>query len=182
MINIPNILTIARILLVPVIVSALLAGNYPLALAIFLVAGVTDALDGFIARRFNMCTRLGAMLDPLADKLLVVPTTLVLAATGRLPWWLALTVVARDLLILGGAAAFYARTGNLEMEPSIASKVNTCVQITLIVLILADSSGVISLGHLLVRGYYLALLTAVVSGLHYLVVWGGKARSERPGS
>lgn len=173
--TIPNMLTALRIVLVPALITFLLDGNFRAALTVFLVAGVSDALDGFIARRFNQQSRLGSFLDPLADKLLVVTSSLVLAAIGQLPWWLALVIVGRDLVIVAGAVAYYGRTGTLEMDPSIASKTNTFVQISLILVVLAHGAGMEFLGVVLKPLFVLALAMALVSGGDYMVVWGRRA-------
>jgi len=175
-VNLPNFLTLCRILLVPVILMALVRGGYGTAMWLFLAAGVTDALDGFIARRFGLVTRLGSFLDPLADKLLVVTSVIVLAVLGKLPWWLAAVIVTRDLLILGGACSWYKKTGDLQMEPTMLSKVNTVLQIALIYLVLAQGAGLARVDSWLNPMFGLALCTTVVSGMHYVVVWGRRAR------
>lgn len=172
--HLPNLLTILRIVLIPVLVALLLHGRYAAALQVFLVAGVSDALDGFIARRFNLCSRLGSLLDPLADKLLVVASALVLARLGLLPWWLALVVIGRDLVIVGGAVAYYRRTGGIEMAPSVLGKVNTFVQIVLVLAILVHRAGLAGLGALLSPLYAVTLALALVSGGEYVLVWGRK--------
>ena len=173
--NIPNIITLARILLVPLLIVLLLRGNYAGALWVFLAAGISDALDGFIAKRFNLCTRLGSLLDPLADKILLLSSVIVLARAGHLPVWLALTVIIRDVIIVGGAGAYYFRSGRLEMEPSVPSKLNTFVQICLIFLLIAQLAGLAQVSGLLPLLFGLTFVTALVSGAHYVVVWGRKA-------
>jgi len=175
LLNVPNTLTILRMLLVPGIVFALLRESYGIALVIFLFAGASDGLDGFIARRFNLYTPLGALLDPLADKLLVVSSALVLGWLGRIPWWLAATIVGRDLVIVAGAIAYYKRAGHLEMEPSMLSKLNTFLQISLILVVLADGAGFIGAARWLPMLFVVTLVTALVSGGHYVVVWSKKA-------
>jgi cardiolipin synthase len=173
--NIPNIITLARILLVPILIALLVHGNYAGALWVFLAAGISDALDGFIAKHFNLCSRLGSLLDPLADKILLVSCMIVLARAGHLPVWLALTVIIRDMVIVGGAVAYYLRSGRLEMAPSIPSKLNTCVQICLIFLLIAQLAGLVQVSGLLPFLVGLTCVTALVSGGHYVVVWGRKA-------
>jgi len=173
--NVPNTLTILRMLLVPGIVVALLRESYGAALGIFLFAGASDGLDGFIARRFNQCTPLGALLDPLADKLLVVSSALVLGWLGRIPWWLAAAIIGRDLVIVAGAVAYYRRAGHLEMEPSMLSKLNTFLQISLILIVLADGAALIGVAQWLPMLFVVTLVTALVSGGHYVVVWSKKA-------
>jgi cardiolipin synthase (CMP-forming) len=173
--NIPNVITLIRMLLVPVLIYLLLHGDYTGALWVFLAAGVSDALDGFIAKRFNMCTRLGALLDPLADKFLLVSSVIVLALQGHLPWWLALIIVARDIIIVGGAGAFYLRSGRLDMAPSMPSKLNTFVQICLISLLIIQLSGLAQVSGWFPLLFGLVVGAALISGGHYVAVWGRKA-------
>lgn len=173
--NLPNTITVIRMLLVPVLVCLLLRGAFGGALWLFLAAGISDVLDGFIARRFNLGTRLGAILDPLADKLLVVSSVIVLARLGHLPWWLALAIVGRDLLIVSGAIAFDFRSGRLEMAPSVPGKLNTFVQLALIFLVIGQAAELVQAARWLPALCGLAFLTTVVSGAHYVVVWGRKA-------
>ena len=173
--NIPNVITLVRMLLVPVLVLLLLRENYPGALWTFLAAGVSDALDGFIAKRFNMCTRLGSLLDPLADKLLLLSAVVILARAGCLPLWLALTIVVRDVVIVGGATAFYLRSGKLDMTPSIPSKLNTFIQICLVFFLIVQMAGLAPVAGWLPFLFGLAFVAAIISGGHYVVVWGRKA-------
>ena len=173
--NIPNVITLLRIVLVPVFIRFILKGNYTAALWIFFAAGVSDALDGFIAKRFNFCTRLGAFLDPLADKVLLISSVVVFARAGCLPTWLALTIIARDVVIVGGAGAFYLRSGRLDMAPSRASKLNTFVQICLIFALTLHLSGFAMVAVWLPTLFALTFAAAIVSGGHYVMVWGRKA-------
>jgi cardiolipin synthase len=173
--NLPNIISIGRILLVPVIIVAILGDRNGIALLLFLLAGLSDALDGFIARRFGLCTKLGAMLDPVADKLLIVSTVLVFFWLGRLPGWLMLAIVFRDLIIVGGTVAWRFRFGRVEMAPSIAGKLNTCLQICMIFLVLVQTSGLASLSSWLPLVFFLVFLTTLISGIHYMVTWGYRA-------
>jgi cardiolipin synthase len=162
-------------MLVPVLVFLLLHGEYRAALWVLLGASLSDALDGFIARRFNLCTDLGAVLDPLADKILIIASVLALAWGRLLPWWLAVVIAARDLIIIGGATAYYRRAGRLEMNPSIPSKLNTFVQICMLFLVLGTAAGMVKASGWLPALFGCALFTTVFSGLHYIVVWGQKA-------
>jgi cardiolipin synthase len=173
--NIPNTITVLRIMVVPVLVYLLLHGDYRIAIWVLLGASISDALDGFIARRFNLCTDLGAVLDPLADKILIIASVLALAWGRLLPWWLAVVIAARDLIIIGGATAYYRRAGRLEMNPSIPSKLNTFVQICMVFLILGTASGMVKAAGWLSMLFGCVLFTTVFSGLHYIVVWGQKA-------
>lgn len=134
--SLPNSITFLRILLVAPLLLAMAMGDYGLALGLFVVAGVSDALDGFLAKRFHWESRLGAVLDPLADKLLMVASYLMLGAQGHLPIWLVAVVIGRDAVILLGAGTYRLLFGGLEMAPRLASKVNTFLQIILVAVVL----------------------------------------------
>ena len=168
--NIPNTITVIRILLVPALVCFLLQQAFTAAIAVFLVAGVSDALDGFLARRLGQMTRLGALLDPLADKLLVVSSVLVLAWLGHLPRWLAITVITRDLLILAAAAHTLRKSAD-ELPPSVLSKINTFVQLTLIFFVLTHAGGMLAIAPALPPLYLISFVTTIVSGMHYAIGW-----------
>jgi len=173
--NIPNAITLCRIVLVPLLIRFLLQGHYRGALWIFLAAGVSDALDGYIAKRFDMCTRLGSFLDPLADKLLLLSSVIILARSGSLPLWLAVTIVARDVVIVGGAGAYYLRSGNLEMAPSLPGKLNTFIQICLVFSLILHLSGTARIAVLFPLLFAVAFVASLVSGGHYVAVWWRKA-------
>lgn len=137
--TLPNILTIIRILLTPVFIYLFLQSRYWSALSVYTLAAVTDGLDGFIAKRFGMASRLGAVLDPLADKALLVTSFLCIAARGYIPLWLAVLVVTRDLIIVGGL--FFVHFAGVDLSnrirPTWTSKCNTLAQFSLVVLVLA---------------------------------------------
>lgn len=157
----------------------LLQESYTAALLIFLVAGISDALDGFLAKRFAWQSRLGSILDPLADKILLVTNYIVLGWMGWLPAWLVAAVISRDAIVVTGALAYHARVGRYEMAPSLASKLNTTVQIVLVVAVVA-SLGVVSLPAWLVSGLeYGVLITTVWSGVDYVWTWGLQAHRAR---
>ncbi|QSP94225.1 CDP-alcohol phosphatidyltransferase family protein [Marinobacter salinisoli] len=172
---IPNALTFVRILLIAPFAGALLAEDYRLALLIFMVAAATDGCDGFLARHFNWRSRFGAIADPLADKALLLTAYLMLTLTGVLPVWLFGLVLGRDLLIVSGALAYHYGIGPFDMQPSLPGKLNTFIQILVvlaIVVLLADlpmQPWVLDFGILLVAG------SAVFSGVHYVLVWGLRA-------
>lgn len=172
---IPNIITMLRVLLVPVIIWYVLNKQYGTALVLFLTAGISDAVDGFVARRFGMRSELGATLDPLADKILIIATVLALGRLGLLPVWLMLVIVCRDLVIAGGALAWHFAIGRVEMAPSFISKINTFVQVGMIFLILCHVSSLVQISAVRPFLYYLVLLTSLVSGIQYVLVWGMKA-------
>ncbi len=135
--TLPNFITIARIFLVPAIVWLLFAHSYALALMLFLLAGLSDALDGFIAKQFNLRSELGAYLDPLADKVLLVAIYVVMGIFEHLPTWLVIMVVSRDVAIVGAVMLSWLLHKPVEMDPHVVSKANTVMQILLVVLVLA---------------------------------------------
>lgn len=126
--DIPNSISVFRILLVVPVVWLLLQQHYAMALVLFAIAGLSDALDGFLAKVNGWESRLGSILDPLADKLLLVCSFLALVWLGLIPSWLFVVVIARDLIIVIGGVAFHLMFGRFEMEPSIISKMNTFFQ------------------------------------------------------
>jgi len=135
--NLPNLITIARILLVPVVVWAIASNEMQVAFVLFLLAGVSDAVDGFLAKRFHMTSELGAYLDPLADKVLIVSIYIALGITQAIPRWIVILVVSRDILIVGGIM-FAALLGKpMRVKPVLVSKLNTAAQIVFACLVLA---------------------------------------------
>lgn len=178
---IPNLITVFRFLLVPPIVLLLLRGQFGLALLLFLLAGFSDGLDGFLAKRYGWTTRLGGLLDPLADKLLLVSCYITLGGLGVIPVWLVALVVARDLIILAGAAVYHVRIAALEAEPSVISKINTLAQILLVLIALGGQIGLVPtawLGYLV----YTVLATTVLSGADYVWTWGWRAWNSKHGT
>jgi cardiolipin synthase len=135
--NLPNLITIARILLVPVVVWAIGSGEMRIAFFIFLAAGVSDAVDGFLAKRFGMTSEIGAYLDPLADKALIMSIYIALATAEAIPRWLVILVVSRDIMIIGGVMLSWLVGNPLAMKPHPVSKLNTVAQILYAGLVLA---------------------------------------------
>ncbi len=133
-INIPNLLTILRILLVPVYVMLVIEGRIHLGLVVFIIAGITDALDGFIAKRFSQRTEFGANIDPLADKFLLTAAFITLTYTGMLPLWLCALVIIRDMVIVGGIVMLRWSGRVVEIVPTIAGKITTTLQIVTVIL------------------------------------------------
>jgi cardiolipin synthase len=179
MINAPNLLSLSRLLAAPAIVLLMMESRFDWCFAIFVFAGITDALDGWIAKRFDARTDLGAYLDPLADKTLVVSTYLTLGLLGHLPGWLVVLVIFRDVLIIGGAMVAYLMLGSFKSEPMMISKLNTAVQLILVVAVLAHLG--IGFGTPLVDRVlaFVAGGTTIASGLAYLWQWGGRlARAD----
>ncbi|WP_457298689.1 CDP-alcohol phosphatidyltransferase family protein [Phyllobacterium sp. P5_D12] len=169
--TIPNYITIFRFILVPFIVMALLSGYVGAALIGFVVAGVSDGIDGFIARRYNQGSELGAYLDPIADKLLLVSLFVVLGFVKELPVWLVVIVVSRDIFIIGAVLLGAVIGKPLEMHPLLVSKANTAFQIILVAVTLADIAFDFSLtGSRVVLVWIVALLTAA-SATAYLMTW-----------
>jgi len=173
--GIPNALTFVRILMIIPFARALLAQEYRIALVIFALASVTDGLDGYLARRFSWRSRFGAVADPLADKALLITAYLVLTYTSVLPLWLFLLVLGRDLLIVGGALVYHYCIGRFDMEPSMPGKLNTLVQITVILGVIVILAGLPVPPVWLDAGICLVAVSAVFSGGHYVVVWGMRA-------
>lgn len=166
-----NMITIMRFLLVPAVVLAILSGEMGWALAGFLVAGISDGVDGFIARHFNQRTELGAYLDPMADKLLLVSVFVVLGWLGELPLWLVIAAVSRDALIVGAVMLSTVMGNPVAMKPLMVSKANTAAQIVLAALVLAELAFSTSFGPARTVGVYLSGLLTVASAAAYLVGW-----------
>ena len=169
--NIPNLLTVARFCLVPFAVYMIGQGQWTPAFAIFVLAGLTDAVDGFIARKFDQRTALGAYLDPLADKALLVSIYVTLAVGGVIPSWLAILVVSRDVMILGAVMVSWLLDNPVEINPLYVSKANTFAQIAFAAVALGSNAFNIELGRGLTA---LALVTGaltVASTGAYLGLW-----------
>ena len=167
--NLPNLITMARILSVPLIVWAITSGQMLPAFLLFLAAGISDAVDGFLAKRFNMSSELGALLDPLADKALIVSIYVSLGITEALPRWVVILVVSRDILIVGGFLLAMLMARPMAVRPHPVSKLNTVAQIVLAGLVLASLGlkfdagwslevmmGIVTILTLLSIGYYVA--------------------------
>jgi cardiolipin synthase (CMP-forming) len=135
--NLPNLITIARILLVPVVVWAIASNEMQAAFVLFLLAGVSDAVDGFLAKRLHMKSELGAHLDPLADKILIVSIYIALGITEAIPRWIVILVVSRDILIVGGIMLAVFLGKPMKVKPVLVSKLNTAAQIVFACLVLA---------------------------------------------
>ncbi len=166
-INIPNGLTLIRILLTPLFVIFLLKHLYSSALIVFTIAGISDGLDGFIARYFNQRTTLGAYLDPIADKLLLTAAYVSLAVLNMIPPWLTVIVISRDVLIAIGMFIFAMTNIRVEIKPSIVSKCTTSAQLLTVFLTLLQTEiqGVSVITYSL---YWLTAVLTIMSGLHYV--------------
>ena len=157
--SIPNLITLARILLVPVVVWAIASNQMLFAFLLFAAAGVSDAVDGFLAKRFGMASELGAYLDPLADKVLIVAIYVSLGITDKLPAWLVILVVSRDLLIVGGVLFSWLIDKPVGVKPHPVSKANTAAQLLLVGLVLG------SLGFGFDAGWVLTVTMVAVAAL-----------------
>jgi cardiolipin synthase len=136
--NLPNLITLMRVILVPVVFWLLITGQTEAAFIIFIIAGISDAVDGYLAKTFGWQTELGAYLDPLADKLLIVSIFLALGVDGKLPLWLVIAVVSRDILIIIAVLLAWVLGNPMRIRPLIVSKANTVAQIVLAATVLAD--------------------------------------------
>jgi cardiolipin synthase (CMP-forming) len=177
--NVPNILTLARIVLIPVMAYYLMGEAYRIALPIFLVAALSDFADGYIARRFKLASRLGAALDPVADKLNMLVATVLLALQGLMPIWLAIAIVVRDIVIVLGALAYRMALGHLDISPTRLSKLNTFIEFTVLLLVMAAAAGWIDAGTWMPTVFLIVFATVVASGAQYVWLWGRKAIAER---
>jgi len=178
--QIPNAITILRLILVPVLILLLRDGEFGYALAVFTLAGLSDGLDGYLARKYHLQSELGGFLDPVADKVLMVSAYISLSLLGLLPIWLVLLVVARDFLIIGFFMMLVSLGDEMHPAPSIYSKVNTSFQVLLVVMVLVDQTfdlGFTKLAELLI---YSVAVTTVVSAANYYWIW--IAQRKKPGA
>ena len=169
--TIPNLITIGRLLLVPMIVWLIITGQSAAAFVVFILAGVSDAIDGFLARTFDLHSELGAYLDPLADKALLVSIYISLAVLAEVPLWVVILVVSRDLFIVGAVVLSWMLGQPMEMRPLAISKVNTVVQIVLAAVVLGDLALGPDLAALRTILVYLVGVLTVASAAVYLVDW-----------
>lgn len=173
--NIPNLITLARLLSVPILVWAIVDGRMVLAFWLFVAAGISDAVDGFIAKRFGYQSELGSYLDPLADKALLVSIYVTLGSEGHLPSWLVIVVVWRDILIIGGALLYHTLTQRLKMTPLLISKVNTFAQLLLASFVLGTRALGVDDPLVFQILVWTVGATTVLSGASYVVRWVRKA-------
>jgi cardiolipin synthase len=169
--NLPNLISLARLLLVPAEIWLILVGRYGLAFWILVGAGISDALDGFIAKRFDRRTRLGALLDPFADKAMLISVYITLGLIHQLEAWLVILVVVRDVLIVGGFLLILAFVVSKHYDPLYISKLNTGAQIILIGFVLARLGLDAAPGLLDLVLSLVVAATTIISGLSYLVRW-----------
>lgn len=176
-VTVPNILTVARMVMIPAFVSLLFYGRFGWALIVFVAAGVSDALDGFIARALNQKSHVGTILDPIADKLLLVSSFVVLSLHTvfpqplsrhlPIPFWVTACVLSRDIFIIVGAIAINIVTGFNGFRPTLLGKISTFVQIIAILLVLVCAREPRLSGYVLPTTYFIVAFLAVASGVHY---------------
>jgi cardiolipin synthase (CMP-forming) len=181
--SIPNAITVARIILVVPTAWLLWHERYVEALILMSIAGASDAVDGWLARRLDAVSHVGAALDPVADKLLVSSMIVIFTIQGHLPLWLAALVLGRDVIIVAGAGVYRILFGRIEFSPTYLSKANTAMQIATVLMLLlwlCDFGWLSLLAGALVNpyGFYLLALLGIGSGLDYVVTWGVRAWRE----
>ena len=182
--HLPNVITLVRFALIFPTAWFIWNENYAEALILMLIAGLSDGLDGALARGYRWTSKFGEMADPLADKVLVGAVFVLLTIQGHIPIWVALIVIGRDLVIVCGALTFRQLFGALEIDPTLVSKINTGLQVTVLVLTLIDLSEMeylAGLAGMLVNpaGMWLVAGFSLVSGLDYVVTWSRRAIRER---
>jgi cardiolipin synthase len=176
--NIPNTITLGRLLAVPVTIWLILNNLNLAAFWLFVVAGVSDAIDGYLAKRWDQVTEFGKYLDPLADKALLVSIYITLGVQGHLESWLVIMVVFRDVMIVGAVILYQTMVRRLKMNPLIISKVNTLAQIVLAALVLGSRGFDVDTGLFFELMIGIVTMTTVISGLSYLgVVMGQKEKT-----
>ena len=173
--QIPNCITIIRFILIIPIIGSLLCKNYQWAFYLFVLAGLSDGLDGFLARRFKWMSKLGAMMDPLADKSLMVLTYLALGYLGDLPIWLVAIVIGRDVIIVLGAVVYRKVIEEPEYSATFISKLNTVVQLAMVVFVLFNRVYNLIPERVIEICMYVVASTTISSFLDYVWLWGRRA-------
>ncbi|MEM5473335.1 CDP-alcohol phosphatidyltransferase family protein [Hoeflea sp. AS60] len=169
--TLPNFITVARFIMVPLIILAMINGEMLIAFLLFMLAGASDGLDGFIARHFNQRSELGTWLDPIADKFLLVSVFVMLGWLGVVPNWLVILAVSRDALIIGAVVLSSLLEHPVELRPLLVSKANTMFQIILLILVLADLAGLARLDGIIGWMIYAVAGLTIASASAYLVTW-----------
>lgn len=173
--QVPNTLTTLRLLLAIPLCWLILQREFESVLWVGLAAGLSDGVDGWLARRLDAASRYGAIVDPLADKLMLSGAYPAMAAVGLLPWWLALIVIGRDIVIVLGALAYHALYGRYSMSPSVLGKFSTFLQIVFAISLLLQQVFPVFPQAVLSAALYLVAAVSIASGAHYVWVWGLKA-------
>lgn len=172
--DIPNVISIIRIVMVIPIAFCLWNQYFISALLLFLVGGLSDGLDGFLARRYHWQTELGVILDPMGDKLMMLAAYLLLGWHNLLPWWLVGLVIFRDLIIVAGTLLYRKFVGEAKLKPLFISKLNTTVQIVLVLIVML--SQIINIHSLIIESLiWVVTATTLLSGYAYINEWGGRA-------
>ena len=179
----PNQLTLLRLIFVPFVIMNVMDGHYKWALGLFVAAGLSDALDGLLARALHQKTRVGQYLDPIADKLLLSSMFLVLSFTRQIPWRYTVLVFSRDLSILVIAAALYATTNIRDFSPSVYGKMNTVAQVGAIFFVLLSKvDGTNPVLFLRMFFLYATFAFTTVSGIHYVILTGKRLHAANQGN
>ena len=178
-INVPNAITLLRLLAAPVVVWLIFDAQWQAACWLFLIAALSDGLDGFLARRLAQTTAFGATLDAVTDKALGLGTLLALTRMDAIPLWVTLAILLRDAVIVLGALSYRSLAGHLEIHPTWLGKTHTFVEFVLLALVLADLAQIIQLGAARWPLFALVFAIATVSGIQYVWIWGGKVRHDR---
>jgi cardiolipin synthase (CMP-forming) len=168
LINLPNLFTLARLVLAPFVARDILQHRYGRAIVLFFLAGISDVIDGFLARNLRLSTSIGAYFDPIADKILLSVVYISLGMSGAMPWWMVGVVFGRDVLILAMVAYALSFTSHRKFPPSVWGKISTFFQIAAALVVMGAGAGIPAP---VAPALYLMVLGTVVSGLHY--IWTG---------
>lgn len=181
---IPNLISLFRMALIAPVVYLLVAERYTATLVVFAIAGLSDLVDGFLAKRYGWHSRLGGIIDPLADKVLLIGAFVTLGYLGLVPWWLVVLAVGRDLVIMSGATAYRALIGPVTAEPTRLSKLNTLVEILYVFLVIIHAGYDVPGASVMVVATATLVFTVAASGIHYVVDWSRRAwvNARREGS
>lgn len=177
--NLPNIISILRLVAVPVVAWLILQQRWEAACWLFLAAAVSDGIDGLLARWLNQMTQLGAALDTIADKALGVVTLVMLTQAGAIPLWVTLAILLRDSIIVLGALSYRGLAGHLEIHPTWLGKTHMFAEFMLLTIVLAGLGGLLAVDAWLTPLFASVFAIAVISGVQYVWIWGTKARRER---
>jgi cardiolipin synthase len=178
--HLPNFICLVRIALIWPTVVRLQAGDYWAALVLVAVCAVSDGLDGWLAKRFNWTSHLGRILDPLADKMLLVALFLTATWMNLVPWWLAAVVVARDVMIGSGALVYRMWFGPLHGRPTIISKINTGMQLAVVLAAILGAATGLPTPEMVTALAFVTLLTTIASGIDYLLLFTRRALATQP--
>lgn len=176
--NLPNLFTSLRLLAAPGVIWLMLEGYWDGAFWLFLAAALTDGIDGWLARRLNQTTALGATLDTVTDKALGLGVLIVLSTLALVPAWVTLAIVIRDAVVVLGALVYKGVAGHLEIQPTRLGKANTFAEFTMLTLVLGHAAKLLPGEQWLMPMFGLVFATTVASGIQYVWIWSGKARRK----